>query len=153
MKRNHKIIIFILVITIVLATMFLLYQMSVKVKEVTVKNDIISNTTNNSITNTIKNNVVENNFTNEVTNNTNENTNVAEEQKNQTEETNTINPEAKAITIVKKDWGEDSAVYYSNDGITADGKYIVGVRDKQTTTIKYWYYVDVARETFTIKKQ
>ena len=70
---------------------------------------------------------------------------------NTSEETNITNPEEKAISIVKKDWGNDPDVYFSVDGVESNGIYLVGVRDKETTYVKYWYSVNLSTETFTIK--
>ena len=35
------------------------------------------------------------------------------------EESNTTDPKAKAIEIVKKDWGEDDSFYFSYDGVNS----------------------------------
>ncbi len=55
----------------------------------------------------------------------------------------------KAIDIVKKDWGTDSSVYFAQDGKTKDGKYIICVRDKNSTAALKWYQVNVKDGTFT----
>lgn len=56
--------------------------------------------------------------------------------------------EEKAISIVKSDWGEDSNVDISIDGIDSSGNYIIAVRDKNTTAAKAFYTVNVANQTF-----
>mgnify|MGYP000109700306 CR=1 FL=1 len=37
--------------------------------------------------------------------------------------TETNGDEEKAIELVKKEWGEDSSVYFDLAGVTSDGKY------------------------------
>ena len=98
-----------------------------------------SNIENKTINNNIENkqeeikNIVEN----DVTNNTEE----IPEQKE--EETLPKTDLEKAIDIVKKDWGEDSSVYFAQDGQTQTGEYIICVRDAQTTNALAWYTVNV----------
>lgn len=173
MKRKYKIIIFVVVIIVVLATIFLVYGINKKVKEVNngkVDNNIdntanttidntnsIENELSNTANNVNENTVDQNNVSNENSNNTDtsNNTNNGNDQNgNSGQETNvTDNPEEKAINIVKKDWGTDNDVYFSFDGIDSNGRYIVGVRDKATTYVKYWYDVDLKTETFTMRSQ
>lgn len=66
------------------------------------------------------------------------------------EKENTEKPEEKAIKIVKQNWGEDDSVYYSYDGVDSQGRYIICVRDKNTTKALYFYYVDIETGTFDI---
>ena len=54
----------------------------------------------------------------------------------------------KAIAIVKKDWGKDDSVKFAQDGKTTDGKYIICVRDIETTNALAWYTVDVETGEF-----
>lgn len=54
----------------------------------------------------------------------------------------------KAIDIAKKDWGEDKTIYFSEEGTTEEGKYIISVRDKDTTNARIWYIIDVTNGTF-----
>lgn len=64
---------------------------------------------------------------------------------------NTESNEEKAKKIVQNNWGDDNLVYYSYDGIDANGRYIICVREKSTTKALYWYYVDVETGTFDIE--
>jgi len=57
--------------------------------------------------------------------------------------------EEKAIKIVKKDWGEDSSVKISIDGMDSAGRYVVAVRDKETTKALAFYTVNISDGTFT----
>ena len=133
MKKNTKLIMFILVIVIVGLALFFIFQANQKVSE---------NMENRENMNIQTNTTIENNNTNQT----------VEEETDSMEESNTTDPKAKAIEIVKKDWGEDDSVYFSYDGVNSDGKHIVGVRNKSDTTIRYWYDVDINTGTFTIRK-
>lgn len=161
MKRKYKIIISSIVVIVFITTIFLVYGINKKAKEVanranTVDNEsnTIPNDVNENTLNEIENDEIDNTNVNQEQNtdiNTSVNNTEAEQEENKTEETNITNPEEKAIQLVKKDWGEDSTIKVTFEGIDNDGKYIVGIRDQETTYIKYWYYVDVQKETFTIK--
>ena len=104
------------------------------------------NTTNN-----VKNTSVNTVANTAVANNTKTNTNTVG---SKTPVTNTANTETttedlsgrnekeKAVTLVAKEWGEDSSVYFTNEGIS-NGLYIVAVRDKSNTSVKMFYKVDL----------
>lgn len=98
-----------------------------------------SNTTvSNTSTNSEKNTSVSTNNT--TTNNKSEET---------TEDLAGTDEKEKAITLVAKEWGEDSSVYYTNEGISS-GLYIVAVRDKSNTSVKMFYKVDVKNNTVEV---
>ena len=139
--KKQLIIVSILIIVAILGILLARKIMNELKYEPTVSNNVV-----NKNVNSLKNNVV-NNTTNEINN---ENTNSVE---------NVVidNPEPekpktdleKAIDIVKEDWGEDENVYYAEDGKTANGEYIICVRDKASTAALAWYTVNVVDETFT----
>ena len=79
---------------------------------------------NNIETNNIKNTEQENNVVNEEVNNTEKVDNV-EQGNSQTSNNANNSNEEKAIELVKKEWGEDSSVYFDLAGVTSDGKYRV----------------------------
>ena len=111
--------------------------------------DNVENNMENEENNNITNNQIENE-----TNTNLENTNIENNTVVQEPEENEIQEEPKtdlekAIDIVEKDWGEDSAVYFAQDGQNANGEYIICVRDKNSTTAIAWYTVNVASGTFT----
>ena len=72
-----------------------------------------------------------------------------EDQEDIDDDSNTL--EEKAKSIVKENWGEDDSVYFSYDGIDNEGRYIICVRDKNTTKALYFYYVDVETGTYDIE--
>ena len=156
MKKNTKLIMFILVVVIVGLALFFIFQANQKVSENMGNRENMNIQTNTTIENNNTNQTVENVENTENTSNTLEG-NIQEESESSEEtdsmeESNTTDPKAKAIEIVKKDWGEDDSVYFSYDGVNSDGKHIVGVRNKSDTTIRYWYDVDINTGTFTIRK-
>ena len=170
MKRKTKIIIFLSVIIIILVPIHLLSEVNKKIEG---KNENSNQTTNetqnmqanqntNNTTNELLNEMEETNEVNNTVNNTEEENNIANT--NTSTDTNTIpnqpseevnvsDPEQKAIAIAQNNWGEDDSVYASFDGIeSSTGYYIIGIRDKETTYIKCWYYVNVQDGTFTVKR-
>lgn len=59
--------------------------------------------------------------------------------------------EEMAVDLVKKEWGSTDGVYFSNESIDSQGRYIVSVRDKQTTAALAFYYVDVDKQLVTLQ--
>lgn len=57
----------------------------------------------------------------------------------------------KAINLVKQAWGGEDGVYFSNESIDSQGRYIVSVRDKGTTNSLAFFLVDV--DTGLVTKQ
>ena len=114
----------------------------------TSSNNIV-NMTNNIANNTNQNKTENktNNIENKIDDETQEYQNNQEETKDGPvvdEKTDT----EKAISIVKKDWGDDNSVYFAEDGRTGTGEYIVCVREKETTNALAWYTVNVETGTF-----
>ena len=82
-----------------------------------------------------------------------ENNNItANDSKNIVEDDYIVNPEEdelsnvnqeSAIDLVKKHWGEDNTVYFTNEGINFNGDYIVAVRQKTSTTVKSYFKVNL----------
>ena len=120
-----------------------------------------TNTNSNIHTNTNLNTNTNKNNTNENTNkNVNNNTNVNNSNKNvastnsnlnseETEDLDSVSDKEKAIKLVAEEWGEDSSVYYTNEGVSS-GYYIVAVRDKSNTSVKMFYKVDVNNNTVEV---
>ena len=100
-----------------------------------------TNIVNNSLTNT--NSSVTSNVTN--TNKTTSNTKTEETDK----DLDKTDDKDKAIAMVAEEWGEDSSVYYTNEGISS-GYYIVAVRDKSNTSVKMFYKVDLTNHTVEV---
>ena len=103
-------------------------------KDNTTTDNIFKNTANTTIKNTTTN-----------TSNNKTNTNTTEE----TEEKNDISDKDKAIAMVKAEWGSDSSVYFTSEGVS-NGNYIVAVRDKSNTSVKMFYKVNLENNTVEI---
>lgn len=118
-----------------------------KENKIDINNNAISNNKENIEQNQQGNqttqNIVENITENEIIGNIVENTVSSE-----TFEESPKSSEEKAIIIVKNDWGNSSSVKISVDGINENGKYIVAVRDINTTEALAFYTVDISTETF-----
>lgn len=119
----------------------------------------LDNIINDLLENDIENDIIGNEIENEIEDK--ENT-VSEEKtdkedkkdnKNQVNDKNTVvsggttesvtSREERAITLVKKEWGDTDGVYFSNESVDSKGRYIVSVRDKKTTASLAFYVVDV----------
>lgn len=157
MKEKNKVILAIMVIAI-LVILIILLSIKLVNKHITIptmqsnskqkienskENDIVQEeinniNTNEQLNNTIQNNVIQNTMQNNSVNADNVNT---EEERN----------EQKAINIAKQNWGEDDTVSFSLDTVDDKGRYIICVRDKQTTRALYWYTIDIESGTVTIE--
>ena len=52
-----------------------------------------------------------------------------------------------AISLAKKEWGEDNSVYYSVEDGSSKDEYIVSIRDSSTTAEIVTYNVNVKTKT------
>lgn len=55
-----------------------------------------------------------------------------------------------AKRVAKEFWeksGDKKQVYYNVDNVETEGKYIVSVRDKSSTSVLLWYEVDINNKT------
>lgn len=57
--------------------------------------------------------------------------------------------EERAIELVEKEWGGSDGVYFLNESIDNQGRYIVSVRDKRTTDSLAFFVVDIDKELVT----
>lgn len=112
--------------------------------------------------NTGLDNIINELFENVITNETEENTiknttkqeykkdeNVQNTNKDESTTESVTSREEKAISLVKKEWGDTDGVYFSNESIDASGRYIVSVRDKMTTNSLAFFVVNVDSELVT----
>lgn len=104
----------------------------------------------NKIANQEVTNVVESEIVNEM-----QETVTNSEKENSVTETFTEEPktaEEKAIAIAKKDYGNEQGVKFGIEGIDENGRYIVTVRNSDTTEALAFYFVNVTNSTFTKKE-
>ena len=105
----------------------------------------------------IINDLFDNSQTNEQKENVIESENITNSQKEE-DKTNEVSDgniesvttrEERAVELVKKEWGSTDGVYFSNESVDSQGRYIVSVRDKKTTTSLAFYLVDVDKQLVT----
>lgn len=73
---------------------------------------------------------------------------IQETPSSETFEQNPETDEEKAIEIAKKEYGDIENVKFGVEGIQADGRYIVSVRDSNTTEALVYYTIDVRTGNF-----
>lgn len=114
--------------------------------------NIINDLFENDVENKIEKNVVEEKKENTVESSDTQNQN-DKKQENKEVTTSTTESvtsrEEKAIELVKKEWGSTDGVYFSNESVDSNGRYIVSVRDKKTTTSLAFYLVDIDKKLVT----
>lgn len=148
MKRKTSIIIIIILVIMLIAIGIFMFgeinkgSSSKPTSTNTLKED-------DKITNQITNTIIENTITNEMENNITSENVIENTIPTETFEETPKTAEEKAISIVKKDWGEDKNVDIAIDGIDSNGNYIVAVRDSSTTEAKAFYIVNTSNGTFT----
>lgn len=166
-NKKNRIILITLAIILIFLVIFLVIKLvninknKTNIEVVNTNNLIENETESNLINNEIQNNIISQNQTvknNQPTftepnepniNETNIQDNGGEEIDKSTIEKQEDNKD-KAINIAKKDWGEDSTVYFTFDNVDSNGKYVVCVRKSTTTEALRWYAIDVNTEMFTI---
>jgi len=104
----------------------------------------------NQIENILNFNQILNTETNN--NNVNEENTALNEVSSETFEEEPKTEKEKAIEIVKTDWtgsGNSQNVKFIADGMDSNGRYIIAVRDQNTTEALAFYTVNVNDKTFT----
>lgn len=115
------------------------------VDENTGLDNLINELFDDTTTNKLNENVVDNS-------DTDNEEDIKNEEKNDTDVStseNMTSKQEKAIALVKKAWGGEDGVYFSNESIDSQGRYIVSVRDKGTTNSLAFFLVDVEKELVT----
>lgn len=139
-----KFIILIIIIGAIVGFVYLLKEANPNTQE-------ISNTKNNTFDfNEILSDKKENDVNEEVVNE--EEYTTENEVSSETFEEEPKTEQDKAINIVKTDWtgnGNSENVKFTADGMDANGRYIISVRDKDTTEALAFYTVNVSDKTFT----
>lgn len=164
-KTNYLIIAIVIVLFIILCLAY--DEMKVEPADAnTVNNNLVDENTgldniiNELFDDVTKNEEVENEVEEENTQKEDSNTEKEEENNNENEvedeeeissTENVTSKEQKAINLVKQAWGGDDGVYFSNESIDSQGRYIVSVRDKGTTNSLAFFLVDV--DTGLVTKQ
>ena len=151
MKKNIGMIILAIVIIIIAAILIVWFafpsprRTNETIGTVVAGNEV-KETTENVIENT-QENVQENTQANEEIQTPVVEENTQSETTNTSSETFEESPETeeeRAIAIARGDYGTAENVKFSVEGIQADGRYIVSVRDSSTTEALVYYTIDVA---------
>lgn len=149
MKKKTGIIIAVILVIVIFICIFAFGKNKENTNnEIINKNELVTNIEVNKQ----ENEVIENEILNEE-----ENTNLQDEKQNVVENTSNTETfeespataEEKAINIVKEDWKQTNNVKVTVEGMNESGKYIVVVRDSNTTEALAFYSVDVSNKTFT----
>lgn len=157
MNKYVKFIIGILLVVLVIAGIF--YLIKGETKETTTNKIVQSKEVKDAI-NTIKKeaqnviNAVENNEnTDNTVSNTIEETEEEPEVSTNMQETTTneLADDEKAINMVKQEWGADANATFKIDDKNENGKYVIGVVDKNTSKVVAWYEVDIKNNTIKEK--
>ena len=136
-----KLIVFVIAIVLTIGLGIAIRE-NINGKSVSTSSNKLDEKTKNEIKN-VDNTIAENNLIqNKITTQKDEN-NTTEKVKEDKIQTDL----ERAVSIVKKDWGEDTSVYFSEDGRTENEEYIICVRDKNTTSAKAWYIGDLEKGT------
>ena len=153
-KTVKKSLIIIAIVIVLFAIIWLVYDMLKKdTVDTSSDTNIVDGNTglDNIINDLFENDMIENEIENEVTENVTSNSSKENDNtKNEPDTTEkTTSKEEKAIELAKKKWRSTSGVYFSNEGINSDGRYIVSVRDGKSTSSLAFYLVDVEKGLVT----
>lgn len=148
MRKQIWIIILALIIIVGIICGIIMSQASKAIPSSKLENVEQNKTTNTEVyneKNEIEQNEIENTIQENVEANTQTNTS--------TETEKPVTESEKAIQIVKKDYrNSNENIQYNVEGKDESGRYIVTVRDSETTQALAFYFVNVSNSTFT-KKQ
>lgn len=143
-KTVRKSLIIISIVIVLFAIIWFVYDMFKKdtVETNSNSNLVDGNTGLDNIINDLFENEIENSITENVVDDNQSKGNIIQDNKSDTTEKATTKEE-KAIELAKKKWRSTSGVYFSNESINSDGRYIVSVRNSKTTDSLAFYLVDV----------
>lgn len=149
-KTVRKSLIIISIVIVLFAIIWFVYDMFKKdtVETNSNSNLVDGNTGLDNIINDLFENEIENSITENVVDDNQSKGNIIQDNESDTTEKATTKEE-KAIELAKKKWGSTSGVYFSNESINSDGRYIVSVRNSKTTDSLAFYLVDVETELVT----
>lgn len=159
-KINLRIVVPVVCIVVVGVTFFMLHDIQKRIEKMDTEN--IVNQDENQIVesgNVEGNNQVEedtvfnadlNASQNETTNTNVSTTNTKNNQNTTTSQPGITDKKQKAIALVKKEWGADDTVDYVFDYVNENGEYVIAVKDRATATVKYYFRVNLEKQTVEI---
>ncbi len=155
MNKKKIVLITLIIIDIIIFTVAIYLTVKlIKTNENTTKNTIenkIENAViNNVIENEIKENIIENNVIENVIDHADIHNTEPISDPEQEIDKNTMykqqTDQEKAINIAKENWGEDNTVEFTFDHVDENGRYVVFVRDIETTRQIDEYVIDIQTE-------
>lgn len=149
MRKYLKYIVPIVCVLVVIVTFYMIFDIKSKVDEQYYNTDNIVVDENEvedenvvEVENTVEDeNVVEENTLPQDTN-TVENT-LSKEEVSEEEDSYSTKKLDEAKALVKKAWGDDDTVYFTNEGLNSEGLYMVAARDKTSTAVKNYFKVNL----------
>lgn len=153
-------LVFVLIVVIAFAIIWLAYDMfkkeptdaNIMASNLADENTGLDNIINDLFENVIVNDVTENQVKEDKTINKIEENKVTEEDTRKEDTAGSVtSKEEKAIALVKAEWGGEDGVYFTNESIDAQGRYIVSVRDQGSTNALAYFIVDINKELVTKK--
>ena len=154
-KTVKRCLIIIAIVVVLFAIIWLVYDM-VKSKPASAQVDtnlVDENTGLDNVINELFDNVIENEISENVVENNTQNHDEQTQNKQVNSSTSVTeshtSKEERAVELVKKEWGSSSGVYFSNDSVDEQGRYIVSVHDSKTTMTLAFYLVDLDKGTVT----
>lgn len=109
----------------------------------------LDNYINDLFSNVIGNEMQENAILNETNSETSNENHDEQKQGSEIPNGSVTSREERAISLVKQEWGDEDGVYFVNESIDSQGRYIVSVRDSATTNALDYYTVDVDKQLVT----
>lgn len=150
MRKYLKFIVPIVCVLVVIVTFYMIFDIRSKIEEKNYNTDNISvdenevseeNIVEEENTVSEENTIAEENTVSKETN-TVENTS-SKEEVSEEEDTYSTKKLDEAKALVKKAWGEDDTVYFTNEGLNSEGLYMVAARDKTSTAVKNYFKVNL----------
>lgn len=149
MNKKVKIAVPIVCVLVVGITFYMIFDIKNKVEKINYDtNDIV-------VENTVEENIIdeentvneENTIANDVSkeNTTIENvvTQSGSEEVSEEEDAYSTKKLDEAKYLVKKAWGDDDTVYFTTEGVSSEGLYLVAAREKSTTNVKNYFKVNL----------
>lgn len=152
MRKALKFIVPGVCIIIVIITFVMLFDIQNKVEEVNYGTENIAVDDNMVDEEWIENTTSEENVIEDDTNTVEYSENIVEDEYVVAPEEDKLSNvyQESATDLVKKYWGEDNTVYFTNEGVNNNGEYIVAVRQKTSTTVKSYFKVNLETKTVEI---
>lgn len=147
MRKYLKYIVPIVCVLVVIITFYMIFDIRSKVEEQYYNTDDIVAEENEVYEENIvevENTVEEENIVSENTTSENTVSNTAsKEEVSEEEDSYSTKKLDEAKALVKKAWGEDDTVYFTNEGLNSEGLYMVAARDKTSTAVKNYFKVNL----------